>query len=354
MLDKILLNSIFLLFAVIIISCGDDTTTPGTQVPPSDITRTGKFIAFTSNQNLNYDVWLAQVDASGNLVTTGLVYATNPVNLTSSWTQTDKQPNWSPDGKVLVFSRTDGTSHEIYAFFFKADGSIDSSVTPIPKKLFSSSGNWDENPFFSPDGKYLIWDRRIDINSPGGVDTADPRDIYRGSISGTGNNLVITNNTALTQTSGPDEYNAKWSPKISVQRILYEYAGSATSNDHDVFVMDPLNPVNNQNYYNPGRSGYPAWEPACTRVIFECDQGNSGLYQILSAPYPTGSPYSIVSDPQLSLRYPTWFPNSGLIAYIRIPATNIGNIYIISSTGGTSKKLLPSNFDSSDNLWPAW
>lgn len=344
------------MFAFLIYGCGNDGNTiitPG--APASDLTRTGKFISFTSNFNGNYDVFLAQVNSSGRLESSGLVYQTNPFNLTLSNTSDDRQSNWSPDGRVLVFSRTDGNQQEVYAFFFNADGSIDSTIAQNPKKLFSSNGNWDNNPSFSPDGKYLIWDRREDNASPSGVDTADSRDLYFGDVTGTGNSFQVSNPRAIVVT-GSDEYNPKWSPRISVRRVAYEYQSSATSSDHDVYVIDPLDPVNNVNFYNPNNSGYPAWAPACDRIIFESDKNPGNYWSIVSLSYPaSGSPGDIVNESGVNSRYPTWLPNGGLLAYIKFKGNN-GNIYIVSSAGGTPVKLLESlpQFDAVNNLWPAW
>src|ERR1051326_5373792 len=103
-----------------------------TVTQPSDISRSGKFIAFTSNKDGKYDIWLAQVDRSGALATTGLVYATNPYNLTSSFgsSTSNTRPNWSPDGKILLFSaQLSATDEEIFDFFFNSDGSL---ATPTP------------------------------------------------------------------------------------------------------------------------------------------------------------------------------------------------------------------------------
>ncbi|RPI17840.1 MAG: hypothetical protein EHM58_07860 [Ignavibacteriae bacterium] len=303
---------------------------------------------------------MAQVDSIGNLITSGTVFESNPFNITHSFNNSaDKQSNWSPDGRVLVFSSVQGDNQEIYAYFFNSDGSLDTSITEIPKRLFSSDGSWDNNPYFSPDGKYLIWDKRYDNSSPIGiVDTADSRDLYIGDISGSGNTLQVANRRAIITTIGADEYNPKWSPRISVRRIAYEYQGSATSTDHDVYVIDPFDTTINTTFYNPNNSGYPAWSPACDKIIFESDKSNGDFWKIVSLAYPTnsGQPADIAAEQDVHLRYPTWLPNGGLVAFIRFdPASNKGNIWITSISGGTPIKLLQSQpqFDNSDNLWPA-
>jgi Tol biopolymer transport system component len=352
-------NLIFvLMLGLLLAGCKNDTVGP--VIGGSDLTRSGKFISFTSNLDGDYDIYLAQVDENGNLVTSGLVYNDNPHNLTNSFNNdADKQSNWSPDGRMLVFSSVHDSVQEIYAYFFDTDGLVDPNITPNPKLLFTSSGDWDNNPSFSPDGGYLIWDRRYDNNSPSGVDTADSRDLYIGDVSGSGNGFTVSNIRAITSTSGEDEYNPKWSPRISVRRVAYEFATSATSTDHDTYIIDPLTPSINSNFFNPGRSGYPAWAPTCNRIIFEADQGNGGFYKIASLGYPSnnGTLTDIVQSSVQNLRYPTWLPNGNVLAYIRVDVVSgNGNIYIVPSTGGAGfgSKLLPSSFDGANNLWPAW
>ena len=348
-----------ILAALIITGCGDDTIPPGNSGPLSDLTRTGKFISFTSNLLGNLDIYLVQVTSDGVLDTNtaNLIYATNPHNLTQSNTTDDKQSNWSPDGRVLVFARTNGNVQEIYAFFFNADGSIDPGVAPNPRQLFSSDTCWDNNPSFSPDGARLIWDRRYDNNSPAGVDLADSRDLMIGDVSGTGNNFQVQNIRKILFTVPGDEYNPKWSPRISVGRVAYEYQTSATATDHDVWIIDPNNSSNNVNFYNPNNSGYPAWAPACDRIIFESDKSTADFWKIVSLSYPTnnGQPADVAAEANIHLRYPTWLPNGGLISYIKFTGTN-GNIWIIPSGGGAAFKLLQlrPQFDAANNLWPAW
>jgi Tol biopolymer transport system component len=103
--------SLFFISCLFIISgCGNDTIQQIFNNQKSDLTRSGKFISFTSNKDGSYDIFLAQVDANGNLATTGLVYPDNPHNLTNSMNLADKQSNWSPNGRILVFSSKDMTT----------------------------------------------------------------------------------------------------------------------------------------------------------------------------------------------------------------------------------------------------
>jgi len=349
---------LFIISIFIINGCGEDTVTTGDPGPPSDLTRSGKFITFTSNLSGNYDIYLAQVNSNGVLETANLVYPSNPFNLTSGSVTDDKQSNWSPNGRVLVFARTNGNQQEIYAFFFNENGSRDSSLNENPRKLFSSSGNWDNNPSFSPDGTNLIWDRREDNDGQPGITLSDSRDLMWCDISGYGDSIQVSNIRKVLFTVPGDEYNPKWSPRLSVRRAAYEYQNSPTSTDHDVFIIDPYNTINNVNFYNPNNSGYPAWAPACDRIIFESDKSSGDFWKIVSLGYPTNnnSPTDVAAISNVHLRYPTWLPNGGLISYIRLNASGNGNIWIVSSGGGGAFQLIPSpsQFDAANNLWPAW
>lgn len=358
------LNYLFLLLIILLVysGCGSDNgvVTPG-GVTKSDLTRSGKFITFTSDLDGDFDIYLVQVDSAGKLVTSGNIFGTNPFNLTTNFNNAaDMQSNWSPDGRIMVFSSVQGNNQEIYAYFFNTDGSLDTTINEIPKRLFSSDAGWDNNPFFSPDGKNMIWDRRYDNASPVGIiDSADSRDLYIGDVTGSGNTFQVNNKRAIMTTSGADEYNPKWSPRIAIRRIAYEYQSSSTAEDHDVFITDPFDTTKNAVFYNPNNSGYPAWSPVCDRIIFESDKTSGDNWKIVSLAYPTNTeqPSDIISEGNVDLRFPTWLPNGGLLAYIRFdPASRRGNIWIVAVSGGAPSKLLQSlpQFDNSNNLWPAW
>lgn len=345
----------FALLLLLVYGCKSSNNIVTSGSSPSDLTRSGKFISFTSNRDGGkYNIFLAQVDANGYLAPSGWIYSSNPYNLTQNMiSENNKQSNWSPNGRALVFSSKQGNGSEvIFSCFFAANGRIDSTKSLNPKALVDPGNNWDENPQFSPDGMYLVWDRRPE-------DTAAARDLYIGNVAYDSSGISISNIRAITITPVQDEYDAKWAPKILVKKIAFTFLGSLTATDHNIKIMDPFDTSNSSIFYQPGKNSYPAWAPACNEIIFESDKGNGGYYKIVSLGYPTnnGNPTDIANDaPGTNDRYPTWLPNGNLLAFIKIPDnTHLGNIYIVSTSGGSSRALLTSGgFENSDNLYPAW
>jgi Tol biopolymer transport system component len=324
--------------------------------PKSDLTRPGKFIALTSDKNGNEDIWIVQVDSTGILEQSNYIYPANPYNLTSLNSSPDRCPNWSSDGRILVFTRETGNVQELWAFFFTETGLIDPSVTSNPRLLFSSEGNLDNNASFSPDRNYMVFERRYDNDTIPGIGGGDTRDLYIGNISGSGNNFAVTNIRPVKTTPRVDEFNPKWSPLISIRRVLYDNISPYFMSDRDLRLIDPLDTTYDVGYYSAGRSGYAAWQPGCTRIAYESDYGNSGYYKLVVHRYPTEnySPVDLVQASGESNRYPSWQPNGEYITYVKYITPVKGKIYTIIGTGGTQQFLLPSEFDNYNNTYPAW
>jgi len=343
--------------AILLTGCKEITESDPENPPPaSDLTRPGKFIAFTSDKNGNEDIWIAQVNSTGILEQSNFVFPTNPYNLTSGNASADRIPNWSSDGRILVFTRESGSVQELWAFFFTETGFIDPGVTSNPRVLFSSEGNLDNNASFSPDGNYMVFDRRYDNDTIPGIGDGDTRDLYTGNISGSGNNFAVTNIRPIKTSPRVDEFNPKWSPIISIRRVVYDNISPYFISDRDIRIIDPLDSTYDIGYYSPGSSGYAAWQPACTRIAFETNFENSGYYKLVVHRYPTENytPVNLVQAGGESNRYPSWQPNGEYIAYVKYITAAKGIIYTTIGTGGTQQFLLPSEFDNYNNTYPSW
>ena len=70
--------------------------------------------------------------------------------------EVDATPDWSPDGKRIVFESRRAGSSDIWVM--NADGSNQRQLT--------RGAATDRFPAFSPDGRYVVFERRRDARSP--------------------------------------------------------------------------------------------------------------------------------------------------------------------------------------------
>lgn len=105
----------------------------------------GSRIAFSSNRDGQWHIYLVDVDGSGL------------VRVTSD-TFPDVQPSWSPDGSRLVFSRGSNTSQGAGLRTAHTDGT--------DLRVVTTSGS-DQGPAWSPDGGRIAFSRNGNIMTVG-------------------------------------------------------------------------------------------------------------------------------------------------------------------------------------------
>jgi Tol biopolymer transport system component len=104
----------------------------------------GTHIAFVKASQASSDIYMISMDGS------------NLTNLTND-SADEREIAWSPDGTKIVFSsRRNGGKDQLYL--------IDPSSGVETRLSFSSS--WDGGPDWSPDGKFIVYVRNTDISSP--------------------------------------------------------------------------------------------------------------------------------------------------------------------------------------------
>jgi dipeptidyl aminopeptidase/acylaminoacyl peptidase len=98
--------------------------------------RDGRRIAFASDRNRNWDVYVGAVAGTAP-----------PINLTGGSPALDRNPRWSPDGRSIAFETDRDGNVEIYVM--QADGSAPTNLTRNPAA--DRLGDW------SPDGTRLVF-----------------------------------------------------------------------------------------------------------------------------------------------------------------------------------------------------
>jgi Tol biopolymer transport system component len=157
-------------------------------------------IAFSSNRDGNWDLYLMDVSRGGN----------PPIKLTDD-ALTEGVPNFSPDGREIAYDSSDD---------FAEPGTNDSDVyvvsafgTGTPTNLTNTPTTWEDSPAFSPDGKKIVFRSFVSqwVNS----------DIYVMNSNGSGTPTNLTNNAA-------HDYMPDWGIDTSSSVIGTNPANTAT------------------------------------------------------------------------------------------------------------------------------
>jgi len=142
----------------------------------------GRRIVFISGRSGHHEVWACESDGS------------NPVQLTSMKAQETGSPHWSPDGKRIVFDSNATGNFEIYSI--DADGGARTQLSFHPsddgQARFSHDGRWI---YFHSDrsGRLEVWKmpaeggEAIQVTRNGGVQPAESSDgkyLYYGRENG--------------------------------------------------------------------------------------------------------------------------------------------------------------------------
>ncbi len=242
---------------------------------------------------------------------------TNPRNVSMN-TAGDVEPDWSPDGTQIAFTRWVGNDRFIYVM--DADGKNVKRLTLGPK--------WDEAPDWSPDGAWIAFQSMRD----------GKQQLF--AVRPDGSSTV-----KISHSSYIEAYPA-WSPDN--QWIAFTSSGDVTGGaNEDIYLMDANWNVTRLTSLS-GTDTTPAWSPDGEKLAFA--SGGTGTFEILAYEFATDD-VTYVTLGEGSATLPAWSPDSSQLAVSLQPAAKWVIATFTADGEGEPKILTP---DTSNNMHPSW
>ena len=251
----------------------------------------GRKIVFMTGRNGNFDVYDMNADGSGQR------------NLTADYDRSDGAPVWSLDGQNIAFARRIDGKDQLFV--------MDSDGRNL-KRVTHNSGN-NISPAWSPDGSKLIFQTDQDGNW----------EIY--VISVDGELAQLTDDAA-------DDLSPDWSPDGN--RIVFS---SNRNGKQHIYVMNSDGSSLQQITSSTAEDSEPAWSPDGKRIVFtSLRDGNQDIY-VMNA--DGSNPNRLTDDPRVDSN-PRWSIDGKILF-----TSNRGgqpDIYVMDDTGRNVSRLTTS------------
>ncbi len=272
----------------------------------------------------------------------------------------DGAPNWSPDGRTIVFASEIGRQpSKIYVMDADDGGG---------RRALTRGDSIDASPAFSPDGQHIAFESNRDGNfeiyvmdrDGGNIRrlTNDPATDRSPAWSPDGSRIAFTSDR--NQRASADVYTMDAATGGDVRRLTDDLANwapqyspdgqsLAVQVDQDIVIIDVASAAQRRLTAPPETGMNPTWSPDGSRIAFVTMRNRRAeIYSMR----PDGSDQRVmVSMPGGAAIDPRWSPDGSRIAFVFLPETPRGTeppadgesqaIYTLDVQSGTVKRLSP-------------
>ncbi len=265
--------------------------------------------------------------------------------------ETDGDPDWSPDGKRIVFDKLldAGSSHEVHEVaIMNADGTGVTVLTAGAPAQDTVIPGFDDFPVFSPDGARIVYEEASGTANDVGIEHSSIRVM---NADGTGSQLVLAFPEFTTGVGG-----LAWSP--DGKQILYGLINSpaeSPANGRSFFLVGVDGTGNHQlgSDWTAGDDGNPSWSAASNTIVFRVaadeETGIGNYFQI--SPDGTGLK-QVTHYPNTLLGHKvTISPDGKWISYGIANSKGVLHVAIARIDGTAARVLRPKTLDTS---YPDW
>ena len=277
---------------------------------PSEPPAGEHLIAFSSNREGNYDIFVIGSDGTGLQ------------NVTQDPAK-DGDPSWSPDRRFIAFSSNRGGSADIYVL------DLGSGLTP-PRAIPGVLGPGDQiHPVWARDGQHLAYVSNEDGDW----------EIFLSLFNG-------AEKRQLTHNAAWDSFPT-WSP--DGREIVFT---SARDGNYELYAVDVSTGAERRLTDHPASDAFPAYSPDGLRIIFV--SARTGLLELYTADLRRVEQTLVrltdsTAAPQAN-RYPDWSPDGQWIVFTSW-RDGQAEIYTVSANGLYLRRLTDS---PGEDEQPAW
>ncbi|NNM34884.1 MAG: translocation protein TolB [Gemmatimonadetes bacterium] len=268
--------------------------------PPDEVEPPRRQIAFVSDRDGNFDVFLLDLNTD------------SVVNLTDH-PGMDFGYSWSPDGARLAFASDRDGNQEIYVM----------DVPDGEASRLTQHDARDGAPSWSPDGTRIAFVSRRD---------SDSGEIYVMGVDGSGLRRVTENQRY--------EEVPTWSP--DGESLVFGALAPASDGEDPTLQISRLDlstGLETQLTRLPGHNSAPRWAPDGSAIAFygQVGEGFEGADIMTIAPDGTGLA-NLTADPEPDWQ-PDWSADGSLIAYARGPGDPL-DLWVMNAGGSERRPLM--------------